>query len=133
MICPTHKIQPLIRCEPRNRRLASRDAALRLASGDALAGLALLVWVSVGSAARSAFENAPAVELRRDAKHGKDKLGKIRYRIATTGSAIERRPAPARCMSRGITKSNAARGAALGAMSDKVDSGKIAEIATELA
>jgi hypothetical protein len=84
--------------EARNRRLtdivAARDAALCLAGGKALAGHLLLVRgegrlaaefdalrLGVGSAARRAFENASAFELRRDAQHGKDKLGKIRGRI----------------------------------------------------
>jgi len=48
------------------RRLAAEFDALHL---------------GVGPAARRAFENPAALELGRDAKHGKDKLGKIRGRI----------------------------------------------------
>ena len=40
---------------------------------------------------------SPLEKLRGDAKDGKDKLGKSDV-VSTTGSAIERRPAPARCM-----------------------------------
>ena len=68
--------------EPRNRALtdivAAGNAALRLASFEALTGLLLLVrgegrlaaefdalLLGVGTAARGAFENAAAFELRR--------------------------------------------------------------------
>src|SRR6516165_150807 len=81
-------------CEPRNRALtdvvAAGDAALRLACVEALAGLLLLVrredrlaaefdavGLGVGPAARGAFEDAAAFELRRNAKDGEDDLGKV--------------------------------------------------------
>ena len=70
--------------------IAARDAALRLAGGEAFAGLLLLMrgerqlapefdalGLGVGPAARGAFENAPPFELGRDAEHGKDELGKV--------------------------------------------------------
>jgi hypothetical protein len=47
-------------------RLAAESHALRLGGGPA---------------ARRAFENAPALQLCRDAQHGKNKLGQIRGRI----------------------------------------------------
>src|ERR1700730_11503265 len=54
----------------------------------------------IGPAPRRALGDASAFELRRDAKHGENKPDVV----STTGSAIERRPAPARCMSRAITR-----------------------------
>src|SRR5712672_1277349 len=80
--------------QSRNRALtdivAAGDAALRLARFEALAGLFLLVrgegrlaaefdalFLGVGSAARGAFENAAAFELRRNAKDGEDDLGEV--------------------------------------------------------
>jgi len=73
--------------QPRNRALtdivAARHAALCLPGCNALAGLFLLVrgegrlaaefdalFLGVGPAARGAFENAAAFELRRNAKDG---------------------------------------------------------------
>jgi hypothetical protein len=77
--------------------LGDRDPVLestdRTAHGTAAAGL-----LAVRPAARGALGDAAAFELRRDAEHGKDKLGKIGL-VSTTGSAIERKPAPERCMS----------------------------------
>src|SRR6516162_1000052 len=87
--------------EPRNRALtdivAARDAALRLTGIEASAGLFLLVGcqrrlaaefdallLGVGPAARGAFENAAAFELRRNAKDGEDDLGEV-------GCSIEER------------------------------------------
>jgi hypothetical protein len=74
--------------------VAARDAALRLASFEALAGLFLLVrgegrlaaefdafLLGVGPAARGAFEDAPPFELRRHAEDSEDDLGKIRRGI----------------------------------------------------
>jgi hypothetical protein len=82
--------------------LGDRDPVLeskvRTAHGTAAAGL-----LAVCPAARGALGDAAAFELRGDAEHGKDKLGKIGL-VSTTGSAIERKPAPARCMSRATQK-----------------------------
>jgi hypothetical protein len=58
----------------------------------------------VGTAPRRALGDAAALELGGDAEHGQNKLGEIGRRIATTGSAMERRPAKARCMSCVITR-----------------------------
>jgi hypothetical protein len=105
--------------QSRNRALAgvvaARHAALRLARLEALECLVLLVRGEEGLAAEShalrlrinpapcrAFSDASPFELRGDAKDRKDKLGKFEV-VSTTGSVIERRPAPARCMSRAIT------------------------------
>ena len=70
--------------------VAAGDAALCLAGGEAFAGLLLLVRgerrlaaefdalrLGVGRAARRAFENAAAFELRRNAKDGEDDLGEV--------------------------------------------------------
>src|SRR5262249_48646447 len=84
--------------QSRNRALtdvvAAGNAALRLASFEAFAGLLLLVRredrraaefdavrLGVGSAARGAFEDAAAFELRRNAKDGENDLGKVGGRI----------------------------------------------------
>ena len=84
--------------ESRNRRLtdvvAARYAALCLTFCEPLPRLLLLMWGEgrlapevdafgsrIGPAARGAFEDAATFELRRDAKQGKDKLGKIRRGI----------------------------------------------------
>src|SRR5882724_5212250 len=81
-------------CEPRNRRLtdivAAGNAALCLAGVEAVAGLPLLVRSERRLAAEfhalrpwlwrrpgPALGDTAAFELRGDAKHGKDKLGKI--------------------------------------------------------
>jgi hypothetical protein len=104
--------------KPRNRALAdivaTRDATLRLASFEALAGLFLLVrrqdrlaaefdavGFGVGPATRGELQNTAALQLRRHAKYGEDDLGKVGCGV---GSASERIPAPVRCMSRAITR-----------------------------
>ena len=71
--------------------VATSNAALRLASFEAFAGLFLLVrgedrlaaefdtvGCGVGPAARRAFEDATAFELRGNAEDRKDDLGKVR-------------------------------------------------------
>src|SRR5580704_15139176 len=80
--------------ESRNRRLtdivAARYAALCLAFCKPLPCLLLLMWgegvlatefdafgLGVGPTARGALGDAAAFEFRGNAKHGKDKLGKI--------------------------------------------------------
>ena len=88
------KIRNILRgWQPRNRALTdiigARDAALRLASFEALAGLVLLVrgenrlaaeldavGLGVGPAARGALQNAAALQLRGDAEDRKDDLRK---------------------------------------------------------
>src|ERR1700737_3069704 len=77
--------------------IAAGDAALCFAGGEAFAGLLLLVrgegrlaadfdapFLGVGPAARGAFEDAAAFELRRNAEDGEDDLGEV-------GSGIEER------------------------------------------
>lgn len=67
---------------------------MRLAGGNTLAGLFLLMrgklglaaefdtgGLGVGSAARGALQNAAALQFRGNAEDGKDDLGKVRGRI----------------------------------------------------
>jgi hypothetical protein len=106
---PSVRLYPL-GCEPGNRGLtdieAARDAALRLAGLDPIAGFVLLVGgefrlaakldtlrLGVGPAARSALDNAAALQLGGNAKHGKHKLGKVRGRIENRlGNRAQARP-----------------------------------------
>jgi hypothetical protein len=63
----------------------------------------------VGSAARGALGNAPRSSFAAMPSMARTSSAKSEV-ISTTGSAIERRPAPARCMSRAIiTKSVVSR------------------------
>jgi hypothetical protein len=96
--------------------VATRDAALRLASFEALAGLFLLVRrqdrsaaefdalrLGVAPAPGGAVENAAALQLGRYAESREHDLGKVRGRIED-GSASDRIPAPAFCISRAMIK-----------------------------
>jgi hypothetical protein len=96
--------------------VAARHAALRLASFEAFAALFLLVRgedrlaaeldafvLGVGPTARGAFEDLVSFELLRNAEYGENDLGKIGRGIEER-LGQERIPAPARCMSRAITR-----------------------------
>jgi len=96
--------------KPGNRRLtdivAARDAALCLAGLDPFARFLLLMGsefrlaaefdaflLGVGPAARGALDDATALQLGGNAKHGQDKLGKVRGCIDNRlGNGAQARP-----------------------------------------
>ena len=95
--------------------VAAGDAALRLACFEALAGLVLLVrgedrlaaefdalGLGVGPTPRCALQNAAALQLGGTPRMAKTISAKSDV-VSRYGSASERIPAPARCISRAIT------------------------------
>jgi hypothetical protein len=114
------KVMPPARRKPGNRTLtdivAARDAALRLASFDALAGLFLLVRGEGRLAAEfdalflaSARPRAVRSRIRqRSSFAATPRMAKIISAksevVSRNGSASDRIPAPARCMSRAIIR-----------------------------
>jgi hypothetical protein len=61
------------------------------------------LFLGIGPASRGALQDAAAFELRRDAKDRKNDLAKSEV-VSRNGSASDRIPAPARCISRAITR-----------------------------